>query len=98
VDNVVAATCAAAAVPLGDGSLVCNIGCGARHTLDDLAAAVLRVTGSGSRVEYGPPRVGDVLHSYADVARAREELGYDPLVSLDEGLGRTLEWLGAGLH
>jgi UDP-glucose 4-epimerase len=100
VDNVVAATCAAAVVPLGDGHLVCNIGCGSRHTLNDLAAAVLRVTGSGSRVEYGPARAGDVMHSYADVSLAGEALGYSPLSSMDDGLSRTLtlRCVTAGTH
>jgi UDP-glucose 4-epimerase len=94
IDNVVAATTAAANVTL-DGSLVCNIGCGARHTLNDLAAAAKQVAGRDVPVEYGPPRPGDVLHSFADVGVAREKLGYEPAVSLEEGLGRTLEWLQA---
>ena len=93
VDNVVAATLAATRRPLPDGPLVCNIGCGARHSLKDLARAVLRVTGSSSPVEYASPRTGDVPHSYADVSRAREALGYSTEVSLEDGLARTLDWL-----
>jgi UDP-glucose 4-epimerase len=91
---VVAATTAAAQTPL-DGPLVCNIGCGSRHTLLDLAAAAKRVAGRDVPVEFGPPRPGDVLHSFADVTLAREKPAYEPRVSLDEGLGRTLEWLQA---
>jgi len=94
VDNVVAATTAAAQAAL-DGALVCNIGCGSRHTLLDLAAAAKRVAGRDVPVEFGPPRPGDVLHSFADVTLARETLGYKPTVSLEEGLERTLEWLQA---
>ena len=41
---------------------------------------------------YGPPRAGDVLHSHADISRARELLGYRPTVNVREGLRRTLEW------
>jgi UDP-glucose 4-epimerase len=94
IDNVVAATTAAAQAPL-DAPLVCNIGCGSRHTLLDLADAARRVAGRDVPVEFGAPRPGDVLHSFADVTLAREKLGYEPAVSLDEGLGRTLEWLQA---
>jgi nucleoside-diphosphate-sugar epimerase len=35
------------------------------------------------------------MHSFADVTVAAEKLGYEPQVSLDEGLERTLEWLQA---
>ena len=94
IDNVVAATTAAARAPL-DGPLVCNIGYGSRHTLLDLAAAAKRVAGRDVPVEFAEPRPGDVLHSFADVTLAREKLGYEPRVSLDEGLAQTLEWLQA---
>ena len=40
-----------------------------------------------------PTRAGDVRHSLADIARARELLGYEPVVSFEEGLEGTLEWM-----
>ncbi|MGB8098286.1 MAG: LPS biosynthesis protein WbpP, partial [Terracidiphilus sp.] len=43
--------------------------------------------------QYGPPRLGDVLHSRADITLAREILGYEPIVSYEEGLRRTVAWL-----
>ena len=43
----------------------------------------------------GPTRPGDVLHSQADVSVAREALGYEPSVSFEEGIARTLEWYRA---
>jgi nucleoside-diphosphate-sugar epimerase len=43
--------------------------------------------------EYAPPRPGDIKHSLADLSRARAELGYEPLVSLRDGLERTIEHL-----
>jgi UDP-N-acetylglucosamine 4-epimerase len=45
--------------------------------------------------EYTPPRAGDVRDSQADLTRAREILGYEPIVSFEEGLRRTLEWYKA---
>lgn len=47
---------------------------------------------------YGPPRVGDVRHSCADVGLAERRLGFLPVVSIREGLDRTLGWYltGAG--
>jgi len=92
VDNVVAATLSASELPLA-GPLVCNIGCGSSHTVTSLAETVGEVTGRAVAIEYVDARPGDVLHSFADIAVAREALGYDPRVGLTEGLERTVEWM-----
>ena len=92
VDNVVAATLAASELPL-DGPLICNVGCGSSHTVRALAEAVGRVAGRPVQIEYVSARLGDVLHSFADITVAQEALGYDPKVDLEEGLGYTLEWM-----
>ncbi|MGC2498549.1 MAG: LPS biosynthesis protein WbpP, partial [Acidobacteriaceae bacterium] len=41
---------------------------------------------------YGPPRAGDIQDSLADISAAREAFGYDPKVSFEEGLRRTVAW------
>jgi len=94
VDNVVAATLSASEVALS-GPLVCNIGCGDSHTVTALAEAVGEATGRTVAIKCTDARLGDVLHSFADVSLARETLGYDPRVGLAEGLERTVEWLRA---
>jgi nucleoside-diphosphate-sugar epimerase len=43
-------------------------------------------------VRHAPPRPGDIIHSHADVARARELLGYEPGVRFEKGIGRTVEY------
>ena len=51
------------------------------------------ITGAeGAEATYAPPRKGDVMHSRADVSKARELMGYRVLVSFEEGLRRTVEW------
>jgi nucleoside-diphosphate-sugar epimerase len=47
-----------------------------------------------ARVEpiYAAPRPGDVKDSQADIAKARQLLGYEPIVSFEEGLARTVAW------
>ena len=45
--------------------------------------------------QHGPGRTGDVRHSRADITRIRRELGYEPTLSFEEGLKRTLSWYGA---
>ena len=47
-----------------------------------------------SNVRVAPERVGDVKHTLADLSRIKEELGYEPLVTFWEGLGRTIDWWG----
>jgi nucleoside-diphosphate-sugar epimerase len=44
---------------------------------------------------YREAQMGDVTHTYADISRARRELGYDPRVGIEEGLRREVEWLDA---
>jgi UDP-glucose 4-epimerase len=90
VDNVVAANLAAmrAERPL-DGAVL-NVGTGGRVSLLDLVAAVNRVLGTDLEPRFEPPRTGDVRDSQASLERAREVLGYEPVVGFEEGLRRTL--------
>jgi len=70
-----------------------NIGSGSEVTVNDLVKRVaLEVGRPDATVEYDRPRPGDVSRLVADVARARTLLGYEPKVSLSEGLQRLLQW------
>jgi UDP-glucose 4-epimerase len=69
-----------------------NIGRGRSTTVLDLVAALTRVLGINIVPVHGPPRPGDVRHSRADISRARQQLGYEPATSLEEGLKRTVQW------
>ena len=54
------------------------------------------ILGSRLNVTYGPVRSGDVKDSLADITRARTLLGYEPLVSFEEGLKKTIDWYRSG--
>ncbi len=72
---------------------VVNIGAGVQTSILDLAQQMMREFGmADARPEFGPPRTGDVLHSCADITRARALLGYEPITPFEEGLRLTLEW------
>jgi nucleoside-diphosphate-sugar epimerase len=72
---------------------VINLATGRQTTLNELLDALKKLTGRTEvEAEYRDPRVGDILHSLADITRARELLGYEPQVSLEEGLRHTAEW------
>ena len=92
VENVVEANLAAAAEPAAAGRVM-NIGVGSSHTLNELVGMLQRLLGSDLEPEYGPPRPGDVSESRADVSLARELIGYEPSVELEEGLERTIAWI-----
>jgi UDP-glucose 4-epimerase len=91
VADVVQALRKAASVPGVSGHMY-NVGTGRSVTVLDLVAALNRLLGTNLTPAYGPARVGDVRHSRADITRARRDLGYEPTVSFDQGLERTLHW------
>jgi UDP-glucuronate 4-epimerase len=78
------------------GFRIYNLGESRTISLRDLVAAIGRATGREPRVDWQPPQPGDVPRTYADVGRAKAELGYAPKVDLDEGLRRFVAWYRAG--
>jgi UDP-glucose 4-epimerase len=89
VGNVVEANLAALARP-GVAGGVYNIACGQRTTLNELAAILREEMGADVAAVHGGPRAGEVRHSLADISLARRELGYEPRISLTEGLHLTI--------
>ena len=67
-----------------------NIACGGQTSLLDLTAQLAQLLGVESACEHAPPRMGEVMHSRADIALAGELLGYVPAVSFASGLERTV--------
>lgn len=94
IENVVRANLLAGSSEL-DGGIVMNVACGARTTLNEIIAMLNAFTNQSLPTKFSPPRAGDVLHSQADISRARELLGYEPAVDVREGLRRTLDWYKA---
>jgi len=73
-----------------------NIGNPAELTVLELAHAVLALTGSSSPVVHEPLPVDDPTRRRPDISVARRELGWEPVVTLQEGLRRTAEFFSAG--
>jgi len=77
----------------GIGGEIFNLAAGKNHSVNSLFSKLRVITGAeGAEATYAPPRKGDVMHSRADVSKARELMGYRVLVSFEEGLRRTVEW------
>ncbi len=72
---------------------VFNIASGTETSLRDLAAALLTVMGSHAELEYGPERkVNPVPRRLADISAARQMLGFEAEVSLEQGLRELVAW------
>jgi len=67
-----------------------NIGNPRETTVLEFAREIIRVTGSKSRVVFKPLPQDDPKQRRPDISRAREKLGWEPRVSLDEGLAKTI--------
>ena len=91
IDNVVQANIKAA-VAEGAAGEVFNVACGERTSLNQILDDLRKVTEVDVDLEYGPDRPGDVKHSLADISKARDILDYNPAVSAQEGLRRSVTW------
>jgi UDP-glucose 4-epimerase len=95
VDNVVAANLLAADAQGANGRIF-NVSAGAPVTVNELADTIGRLLDKPVERRYLPPRAGDLRDSWADVSESRSVLGYEPSVSLEDGLRRTARYLLEG--
>jgi UDP-glucose 4-epimerase len=92
VDNVVDATLRAGGAE-GVSGRIFNIAAGAPASVNSVADLIGTILGKPVERRFEPPRAGDIRDSWGDVSAAREALGYEPSVALDEGLRRTADAL-----
>ncbi len=102
VDDVARANVLALTQDLADNYVPFNIGTGLGTTVNQLAEKIRAYCrqcwqaagreGDVPEPTHGPPRPGDLRSNLVSAARAKERLGWEPRVSLDEGLQRTVEW------
>ena len=90
VDNVVEATLAAGDAPGANGRIF-NVAGSSPATVNHVAETIGTILGREVRKEHGPPRPGDIRDSWADVTAAREVLGWDTTIDLEEGLRLTID-------
>ena len=73
-----------------DGKVL-NIGTGEAIEINDVASLVIEMMGCKEKVDYRPERPGDIKHSFASIALARNLLGFNPSYNLRQGLKEVLE-------
>jgi nucleoside-diphosphate-sugar epimerase len=91
VSDAVAANLLAAGAPPALVGRVFNVAAGEETSVNTLAARLCELSGARSEILHLAPREGDVRESRADLSRSRRELGFEPAVSLEEGLRKTVE-------
>jgi len=69
-----------------------NFGCGQSTSIRELAEKIIELAGSSSEINYKENVKGDAMHTLASIEKAKQETGYVPEISLDEGLERYIEW------
>jgi nucleoside-diphosphate-sugar epimerase len=79
----------------GASGEVINVATGGRISLNQLFHTIRDLVGARVDPIYADPRPGDVRDSQADIGKARRLLGYEPTVSFDEGLKKTVQWYRA---
>ena len=73
---------------------VFNIASGKQYTVQELGERIAGVLGKDIAPEItGKYRAGDIRHCFADITKAREVLGFEPRVSLEDGLADLASWL-----
>jgi nucleoside-diphosphate-sugar epimerase len=96
VANVVDANLAACQAPHEACGEVINIACGEPITILRTIQEINRILGRNLPPHFLPRRVGDVLHSHADIAKAGRLLKYRPSVSFAQGMETTVRWFAQG--
>jgi len=91
VQNVVQANLSSLVAP-GAAGQVCNIACGRKIELNRVIELLNKTLEVKILPVYTSPRSGDIKYSLADISNAKKFLGYNPKISFEEGLKKTVEY------
>jgi len=91
VANVVDGVLRACDAPQASGEII-NVATGGRISLNQLFYVMRDIVGAHVEPTYAEPRQGDVRDSQADITKAKALLAYQPSVSFEEGISRTIAW------
>ncbi len=91
VADAVSANLLAAGAPPTLAGRAFNVAAGGEISVNALAERLCELSAARPEIVHLAPREGDVRESRADLTKARRDLGYEPAVTLEEGLRRTVE-------
>ncbi|MBI5419747.1 MAG: GDP-mannose 4,6-dehydratase [Deltaproteobacteria bacterium] len=90
IDDIVSGVLGSLEAP--PGFRVYNLGESRTISLEDLVGLLSHATGIPARLKFLPPQPGDVPVTFANISRARAEIGYDPKTPVETGVERFVEW------
>jgi len=96
IDNVVEANLLAVRAKQTKGDVI-NIACGSAVTVNAIIDAINGLLGKNIKPTYTDPRPGDVKHSLADIALAKNLIDYKPIVPFQQGLENAISWYRGNL-
>jgi nucleoside-diphosphate-sugar epimerase len=91
IDNIVHANLLAARAKKTAGEVI-NVACAEAVTVNEIIGMINQLLGKDVKPNYAPARPGDVKHSLADIAAARELIGFEPVILFREGLEKSIDW------
>ena len=94
IANVVDGVLRACTADRASGEVI-NVATGGRISLNTLFKTIRGLVGANIEPIYADLRPGDVKDSQADISKARRILGYQPTVSFEDGLAKTVAWYRA---
>jgi UDP-glucose 4-epimerase len=97
IENVVQANLLALSAEHLHGEAI-NVACGERISLNHLLNVLKEILGSKLSPIYEEPRKGDVKHSLADIRKGKEIINYEPIVGIEIGLKKTVEFFQKALR
>lgn len=92
IDNVIEANLRACVAPSAVAGQVFNIAAGGQERLLDVYWALCDALGRRIEPVFAPERPGEIKHSNASIAKARDLLGYDPEFSFADGMRLAIDW------
>ena len=92
VDNVVAANIKAIETPMNVSGEVYNVSAAQQITVNEVLKNIETKLNKTAKIKYCEKRKGDILNSYADISKSKQDLGYTPIINFDCGIEKTIEW------
>ena len=69
-----------------------NLGWGRPTSINEICSVLVNITSYSLPVQYGPAKVGETRHIYLDASKAQRDLGWEPTITLEEGLEKTVDY------
>ena len=96
IDDIIDGTMGA--ISANEGYEIYNLGESRTTRLRDLIRMLEKALGKRAVIEQLPEQQGDMAVTYANIEKARRKLGYAPRISMEEGIGRFVEWYRQNRH